>query len=293
MWGLFPLYFALLDAVSPLEVVAHRVIWTLVFLVIVISIARGWGRLRNTINKRTLGILSGAAVFISINWLVYVYAVATNQVVQASLGYFINPLVSVALGIFLLRERLRRLQWVAVAVAFIAVAILTISYGALPWISLTLAFSFGLYGLMKKFANIGSSESLAIETAALAPFALAFMGFMEFSQQAAFGLNGWQISLLLILLGPVTALPLLAFGGAATRIPLSTLGVLQYITPIFQFSIGVFIFGEAMPASRWLGFLFVWSALVVFSTDAYRHARGRQRDRKAQLLEELEVGEPT
>lgn len=137
MWGLFPLYFALLDAVSPLEVVAHRVIWTLVFLMIVISIARGWGRLKGSINKRTLGILSGAAIFISINWLVYVYAVATNQVVQASLGYFINPLVSVALGIFLLRERLRRLQWVAVAIAVIAVVILTISYGALPWISLT------------------------------------------------------------------------------------------------------------------------------------------------------------
>lgn len=293
MWGLFPLYFALLDAVSPLEVVAHRIIWTLIFLIIVISIARNWNSVRRALNKRTIGILLGAAVFISINWLVYVYAVATDQVVQASLGYFVNPLISVALGVLLLRERLRRLQWVAVGIAIIAVVILTVSYGSLPWISLTLGFSFGMYGLLKKLANVGSTDSLVIETAALAPFALALMGVWEAGGQAAFVLDGWQISILLILLGPVTALPLLAFGGAATRIPLSTLGVLQYITPILQFAIGVFIFNEAMPASRWIGFLFVWSALVVFSTDAYRHSRSRHRSRKQELLDELEVGEPT
>lgn len=293
LWGAFPLYFALLDAVQPLEVVAHRIIWTLVFMIIVVSIARSWGSVRRALNKRTILILLGAAVFISINWLVYVYAVATNQVVQASLGYFINPLISVALGVILLRERLRRLQWVAVAIALIAVAILTISYGSLPWISLTLGISFGMYGLLKKLANVGSTDSLVIETAALTPFALALMGVWEWNGQAAFVLDGWQISVLLILLGPVTALPLLAFGGAATRIPLSTLGVLQYITPILQFSIGVFIFDEAMPGSRWLGFLFVWSALVVFSTDAYRHSRKRVRSRKEEILEELEIQEPT
>lgn len=293
MWGLFPLYFALLDAVSPIEVVAHRVIWTLVFLIIVISIARNWSSVRRALNKRTIGILLGAAVFISINWLVYVYAVATDQVVQASLGYFVNPLISVALGVLLLRERLRRLQWVAVGIAIIAVAILTFSYGSLPWISLTLGFSFGMYGLLKKLANVGSTDSLVIETAALAPFALALMGVWETGGQAAFVVDGWQISVLLILLGPVTALPLLAFGGAATRIPLSTLGVLQYITPILQFAIGVFIFNEAMPASRWIGFLFVWSALVVFATDAYRHSRIRSTSPDNELLDELEVNEPT
>lgn len=293
MWGLFPLYFALLDAVSPLEVVAHRIIWTLVFLIVVISIARNWGRVTRVLNRRRILILLGAAIFISINWLVYVYAVASDQVVQASLGYFINPLISVALGVILLRERLRRLQWVAVGIALIAVAILTISYGALPWISLTLGFSFALYGLLKKLANVGSTDSLVIETAALAPFAIALMGLWEVGGQAAFVLDGWQISILLILLGPVTALPLLAFGGAATRIPLSTLGVLQYITPILQFSIGVFIFGEQMPGSRWLGFVFVWTALVIFSTDAYRHSRRQSRDRRQRLLDELEVQEPT
>lgn len=293
MWGAFPLYFALLDQVSPIEVVAHRVIWTLVFLIIVISVARGWPRLRKSLNRRILGILAGAAVFISINWLFYVYAVSTNQVVQASLGYFINPLISVALGVVLLRERLRRLQWVAVGIAVIAVGIVTFSYGSLPWISLTLGFSFGMYGLLKKFANIGSSESLAIETAALAPFALGLMFYLEGTGDAAFALDGWQVSILLVLLGPVTALPLLAFGGAATRIPLSTLGVLQYITPILQFSIGVFIFGEAMPGSRWIGFIFVWSALVVFSIDAYQHSRQRSRSAKETFIDELEVAEPT
>jgi len=236
--------------------------------------------------------LLGAAVFITINWTVYVFAVSTNQVVQASLGYFINPLVTVGLGVLLLRERLRRLQWFAFGVAIFAVAILTISYGAPPWISLTLGFSFGMYGLLKKLADVGSTDSLVIETAALTPLALVLLSVWEINGQAAFILDGWQITLLLILLGPVTALPLLAFGGAATRIPLSTLGVLQYITPILQFSIGVFVFGEAMPAGRWLGFLFVWIALVVFSTDAYRQSRKASQSRKQRLLEEIEVSEP-
>jgi len=290
---MFPLYFALLDQVAPLEVVAHRIIWTLVFLVIVVSIARNWSNVKRALNKRTLLTLLIAAVFISINWLVYVYAIASDQVVQASLGYFINPLISVALGILLLRERLRRLQWVAVGIAVVAVAILTVSYGELPWISLILGFSFGMYGLLKKLANVGSTDSLLIETAALAPLALALMGVWEVNGRAAFVLDGWQISMLLILLGPVTALPLLAFGGAATRIPLSTLGLLQYITPILQFIIGVFIFGEAMPGSRWLGFVFVWIALMVFSSDAYRNSRRQSRNRKQRLLEEMEVAEPT
>lgn len=249
--------------------------------------------MRRAFTKRTLGILLAAAIFISVNWLVYVFAVATDQVVQASLGYFINPLISVALGVILLRERLRRTQWLAVGIALVAVGVLTVSYGAVPWISLVLGFSFGMYGLLKKLANVGSTESLMIETAALAPFALALMGVWEVNGQAAFVLDGWQISILLILLGPVTALPLLAFGGAATRIPLSTLGLLQYITPILQFALGVFVFQEAMPGSRWIGFFIVWTALVVFSIDAYRHSRKRSRNAKAKLINELEVSEPT
>jgi len=293
LWGAFPIYFALLDAVSPIEVVAHRIIWTLVFLIIVITIAKTWRSVKRALNTKTILILLAAAVFISINWLFYVYAVATDQVVQASLGYFINPLISVALAVILLRERLRITQWVAVVIAVVAVAVLTVSYGSVPWISLVLGFSFGMYGLLKKVANVGSTESLAIETAALAPFAFALMGLWEWNGQAAFVLDGWQISILLVLLGPVTALPLLAFGGAATRIPLSTLGLLQYITPILQFALGVYVFNEAMPTSRWIGFFIVWTALVVFSIDAYRHSRQRGRDRSSKLIDQLEVSEPT
>lgn len=273
LWGLFPLYFALLDSVSPIEIVAHRVIWSLVFMVIVITAVRGWSRVRGHLSWRTAGILAAAAVLLSVNWLVYVYAVSSDQVVQASLGYFINPLVSVALGVIVLKERMRHMQWVAIGIAAIAVLILTISYGALPWIALVLAISFGFYGLLKKFAGIGSLESLTIETALLAPFALILLGTMEMGGQAVFATDGWGISILLILLGPVTALPLLAFGGAANRIPLSTLGALQYLTPVLQFLLGVLIFAEPMPTSRWIGFVFVWLALVVFATDTYRNAR--------------------
>ncbi len=262
------------------------------FLVIIIAFARNWRKLTAAITKRSLILLLAAAVFITINWVVYVYAVGSDQVVQASLGYFINPLISVALGVILLREKLRRMQWIAVTIAIIAVSILTFSYGAVPWISLVLGFSFGMYGLLKKLANVGSTESLTIETVALAPFAVTLMIMWTANKQAAFILDGWQISLLLVLLGPVTAIPLLAFGGAATRIPLSTLGILQYITPILQFSIGVFIFSEAMPTDRWVGFVIVWIALVIFSLDAYRHPHRASGTNEA-LIDELEVSEPT
>ncbi|MFM1918144.1 MAG: hypothetical protein RJB01_1659 [Actinomycetota bacterium] len=273
MWGLFPVYFALLDSVSPIEIVAHRVIWSLLFMVIVITVVRGWRRVRSHLSWRTVGILAAAAVLLSVNWLVYVYAVNSDQVVQASLGYFINPLVSVALGVVILHERMRRMQWLAIGIAAIAVLILTISYGSLPWIALILALSFGFYGLLKKFAGIGSAESLTIETALLAPFALILLTTMEIDGGAIFATEGWGISILLILLGPVTALPLLAFGAAANRIPLSTLGALQYLTPILQFLLGVLVFAEPMPGTRWLGFVFVWIALVVFATDTYRSTR--------------------
>lgn len=273
LWGLFPLYFALLDSVSPIEIVAHRVIWSMIFMVIVITAVRGWSRVRSHLSWRKVGILAAAAVLLSVNWLVYVYAVSSDQVLQASLGYFINPLVSVGLGVIVLHERMRRLQWLAIAIAAIAVLILTISYGSLPWIALVLATSFGFYGLLKKFAGIGSLESLTIETALLAPFALILLTTMEVGGEAIFATDGWGISILLILLGPVTALPLLAFGAAANRIPLSTLGALQYLTPVLQFLLGVLVFAEPMPGSRWLGFVFVWIALAVFATDTYRNAR--------------------
>lgn len=277
LWGLFPLYFRLLDDVSPVEVVANRVVWSLVFLAILTTATRSWRRtLVAASSRRDVVLLGVAAAFLALNWGFYVYAVSTNQVVEASLGYFINPLVSVGLGVLVLRERLRRLQWLAVGVAVAAVAVLAVSYGRPPWISLVLAFSFGIYGLIKKQVGAGAVESLTIETAVLAPIALAVI--IGFSVQGASAMttDGVATDVLLVLLGPVTAIPLLAFGGAATRIPLSTLGLMQYLTPVFQFLLGVLVFGEAMSPTRWAGFLLVWISLVIMSVDGLRQARSHQ-----------------
>ena len=264
---------------------ANRVVWSLVFLVILTLVTRTWAKtILAARSARNVGLLAVAAAFLALNWGVYVWAVATDQVIEASLGYFINPLVSVGLGVLVLRERLRPGQWLAVGIAVLAVAVLTVSYGRLPWISLVLAFSFGIYGLIKKQVGTGAVESLTIETAALAPLALVVMFWFASNDQSSMSTDDPTTDLLLILLGPVTAIPLLAFGGAATRIPLSTLGLLQYFTPVFQFLLGVFVFGEAMSPVRWVGFLLVWLSLVVMTVDGLRHARTPADD--------LEVIEP-
>jgi chloramphenicol-sensitive protein RarD len=270
---MFPLYFALLTSVSPFEIVAHRAIWSLIFVLILIAIWRQWPDLRRALTPRTIGLLAAAILFLSINWVVYVYSIDANEVVQGALGYFINPLVSVALGVVLLSERLGRTQWLAIGIAAVAVLVLTVSYGGIPWISLTLAFSFGLYGLIKKRANVDALPSLAVETAVVTPIALVYLWYLEANGEAAFVIDGWGISILLILLGPITALPLLAFGAAAIRIPLSTLGVIQYVTPTVIFLLGITVFGESMPALRWVGFVLVWIALVIFTADAWRRSR--------------------
>jgi chloramphenicol-sensitive protein RarD len=270
---MFPLYFALLTAVSPFEIVAHRAIWSLIFVLILIAIWRQWADLRRALTPRTIGLLAAAILFLSINWVVYVYSIDANEVVQGALGYFINPLVSVALGVVLLSERLGRTQWLAIGIAAVAVLVLTVSYGGIPWISLTLAFSFGLYGLIKKRANVDALPSLAVETAVVTPIALVYLWYLEANGEAAFVIDGWGTSILLILLGPITALPLLAFGAAAIRIPLSTLGVIQYVTPTVIFLLGLTVFGESMPALRWVGFVLVWIALVIFTADAWRRSR--------------------
>ena len=288
LWGLFPLYFHVLSDVAPIEVVANRVVWSLVFLAILTTVTRTWARTLLTARERRDVVRLGiAAMFLAVNWGFYVYAVATNQVVEASLGYFINPLVSVGLGVLVLRERLRTGQWLAVGIAILAVGVLTISYGRLPWISLILAFSFGIYGLIKKQVGTGAVESLTIETAVLAPLAVVVMIVMAGSGSSSITSDGAGTVALLVLLGPVTAIPLLAFGGAATRIPLSTLGLMQYLTPVFQFLLGVFVFGEAMSTTRWLGFLLVWISLVVMSVDGLRNARVNRRP-----IDDLEVTEP-
>ena len=289
LWGLFPLYFALLDSVPPIEIIAHRIIWSLLLIVVIVLISRKWRSFTRSFNRRTVIILGSAAILLAINWLVYVYAVSTDQVLQASLGYFINPLISVALGVVILKERLRSMQWLAVAIALIAVIVLGFAYGALPWIGLTLATSFGMYGLLKKFANLPSIQSLGIETALLLPLAIVILAF-EFSQGAeSIGSDGIGVTFLLIMLGPLTAIPLLAFGGAVTRVPLSTIGLMQYITPIGQFILGILVFHEVMTAGRWVGFVLVWIALVVFSADMYMHTRKNQRDSDLMLSEQAEI----
>lgn len=270
---MFPLYFALLTSVSPLEVVAHRAVWSLLFVLVLIAAFRQWADLRRALTRRTIGLLAAAIMFLSINWLVYVYSIDANQVVQGALGYFINPLVSVALGVILLAERLDKTQWLAIGIAVVAVLVLTVSYGGVPWISLTLAVSFGFYGLIKKRANVDALPSLAIETAVVTPIAVAYLWFLQANGEAAFIQDGLGISVLLILLGPITAIPLLAFGAAAIRIPLSTLGIIQYVTPTVIFLLGITVFGESMPALRWVGFGLVWIALVVFTVDAWRRSR--------------------
>ncbi|MGY2079207.1 EamA family transporter RarD [Modestobacter sp. SYSU DS0657] len=278
LWGVFPLYFPLLEPAGGLEIVAHRVAWSLLFIALLLSVRRGWGQVRRAVgDRRALLVLAVAAGLIAVNWLVYVYAVNSGHVVEASLGYFINPLVSVVLGVLVFRERLRRLQWVAVGIALVAVVVLTVDYGHPPWIALALASSFGLYGLMKKVVRVEAAPGLFVETAVVFLPALVVMGFLEFDGQAAFGHAGAGHALLLVSSGLATAVPLLLFAAATRRVPLSTVGLLQYVTPLMQLSIGVFVYAEPMPPARLAGFAIVWVALAVFSADSLRAARAARR----------------
>lgn len=283
LWGAFPLYFAILDTVSPAEIVAHRIIWSFVFLLIVIGIGRGWRRLGSVLkNRRTLGILVLAAIAITVNWSTYVYSVSTDQVVDASLGYFINPLVSVALGVVILKESLRRWQWGAVGIATGGVVVIAIGTAAIPAIGLILAFSFGSYGLLKKMAGVDAISGLTVETMVLFPVAAVVLALAELQGSAAFVVDGVGITILLLLLGPITAIPLLAYVGGANRLPLSTLGIMQYATPTILLILGITYFAETVTGLEWIGFGLIWTALAVLSVDALRH---RRRPNPADALE--------
>jgi chloramphenicol-sensitive protein RarD len=278
LWGVFPLYFPLLEPAGGLEIVAHRVVWSLVFVALLLTVLRGWPQVRAIVaDRRALLVLAVAALLIAVNWLVYVYAVNSGHVVEASLGYFINPLVSVVLGVAVFRERLRRLQWVAVGIAVLAVVVLTVDYGRPPWIALTLALSFGLYGLMKKVVRVDAAPGLFVETAAVFVPALVVLGVLQASGGAAFGHASVGNSFLLVSTGLATAVPLLLFAAAARRVPLSTIGLLQYVTPLMQLSIGVFVYDEPMPPARLAGFAIVWLALAVFTVDTLRQAHSSRR----------------
>jgi chloramphenicol-sensitive protein RarD len=278
LWGVFPLYFPLLEPAGGLEIVAHRVVWSLLFVGLLLTVRRGWSQVRTTIaDRRSLVVLAAAALLIAVNWLVYVFAVNSGHVVEASLGYFINPLVSVVLGVAVFRERLRRLQWVAVGIAVVAVAVLTVDYGRPPYIALALAASFGLYGLMKKLVRVEAAPGLFVETAVVFLPALVVIGVLQGSGDAAFGHEGVGNTLLLVSTGLATAVPLLLFAAAARRVPLSTVGLLQYVTPLLQLTIGVFVYDEPMPPARLAGFAIIWVALAVFTVDTLRQAHSTRR----------------
>ncbi|MFF7492315.1 EamA family transporter RarD [Streptomyces rubiginosohelvolus] len=284
MWGLVPLFWPLLEPSGAIEILAHRMVWSLGVVAVALLAVRRWAWIGELVRDRPkLGLISVAAATISVNWGLYIWAVNNGHVVEASLGYFINPLVTIALGVLLLGERLRPAQWAAVAISVAAVLVLAIGYGKPPWVSLVLAFSFATYGLVKKKVNMGGLESLAAETAVLFVPALGFLLWLAATGESTFTAGGTGHGFLLAATGIVTALPLICFGAAAIRVPLSTLGLLQYLAPVFQFGLGVLYFHEAMPPERWAGFALVWLALSLLTWDALRTAR-RNRVLAAELL---------
>jgi chloramphenicol-sensitive protein RarD len=273
MWGLFPLYWPLLEPANPLEIVSHRAVWTLVFCLIVLALTK---QIHATLavmkNPKTMAALLLSTILVSINWITYIWAVNHGHVVEAALGYYINPLIIIAFGVILLREKMRPLQWVAVGIAAVGVLVLTIDYGRLPWVAISLALSWGSYGLVKKKLNLGALEGLAIET--LISF-IPYAAYIIYLGQQGTGQFGHKplLTILLISAGAVTAIPLLLFNGSTTRLPYSTIGLLQYITPTIQFSIGVWLRHEDMPTARWIGFIVIWFALAALATDLVRSSR--------------------
>ena len=280
LWGALPLYFLLLAPSGAFEIVAWRVLFSLVFCALIITVTRTWTVLGRALRQRRLVWTMGlAGVFIFINWQTYVIAATTGHVVEAALGYFINPIVTVLLGVFVLRENMRRLQWVAIVISCVAVVVLAVGYGSVPWISLILAFSFGFYGLIKKRVgpSVDAVTGLTLETAWLAPVAVVQLVVVSGLSGITFGtVSPWHTASLLAA-GIITAVPLLLFAAAARRLPLTVLGLIQFVAPVFQFLVGVFILNEAMPFERWVGFGLVWVALIVLMVDMVASGRSPRR----------------
>jgi chloramphenicol-sensitive protein RarD len=276
IWGLFPLFWPLVEPAGEIEILAHRIVWSLAFLTLVLALTTGFRWLRS-VGRRRLGQLAVAAALITVNWGVFIYAVNNDHVVDSALGYYINPLVSVALGLLVLHEHLRSRQKLAVAIGALAVIVLTVEYGRPPWIALILASSFGTYGLVKKRIGLDGTQSLFVETTILVLPALAYIVALGLAGDDTFTRDGAGHALLLAAGGGVTAIPLILFGAAAIRIPLSTLGLTQYIAPTMHFIIGVAVYSEDMPAGRVAGFVLVWIALLVLTVDVVRTMRPRSR----------------
>ena len=273
-WGLFPLYFRQLATIPPVEVVAHRVVWSLAFLLALLAARRQWAWLRPVLRQpKVLGAFAASALLLAANWGVYIWAVTHGHVLDASLGYFITPLVNVLLGTTVLHERPRPAQWAALAVATAGVLWLTVQSGQPPWIALVLAASFGTYGLLRKIAVLGALEGLTLETLVLAPAAFIALGLWWAQGTASFPASDAATNLWLVMVGPVTAVPLLLFAAGARRITMTTLGLLQYLGPTIQFGLGVWLFHEALTAQRLIGFVLIWGALVLYSVDGWRVTR--------------------
>jgi chloramphenicol-sensitive protein RarD len=274
LWGLFPIYWRLLEQDPAIEILAHRMVWSLVFMMGVMVLRGELNWLKEALkNRRLLAIYCMAAILLSLNWYTYIWAVNAGYVVEASLGYFINPLVNFLLGVIFFHERLRLGQLAAVILAVMGVVYLTFNYGSLPWISLVLAFSFGLYGLIKKVAPLESAHGFSLETSAMFLPALGFLIHRQVSGAGAFVNQGMLVTLLLVITGPVTSIPLLMFGYSARKIPLSMLGFIQYIAPTLQFLIGVFIYFEPFPITRLIGFSVIWLALIFYSLEGILYNR--------------------
>ena len=276
LWGLFPIYWKWLHNVSALQVIGHRIGWSFILLMIVIVATKQWRQFRSTLTRRVLGVYLIAGLLLSINWLVYVWAINAGHVVETSLGYFINPLLSVLLGLIFLKERLRTLQWIPIGLAASGVIYLTWTYGSLPWIALSLAFSFGIYGLVKKTSPLGSLYGLTLETGLVFLPALGYLIYAQVTGAGSFGQGGGLTDLLLVCSGAVTAIPLLMFASAAKRIPLTMVGIMQYIAPTLQFLIGVLIYKEPFTKTSLIGFSMVWIALIVFWVEGVAAHRARK-----------------
>jgi chloramphenicol-sensitive protein RarD len=267
-WGIFPLYFKALKEIPPSEILLHRMVWSLLFLVMVLTWRKQWSWISSVLKQpRLLAGFTLSALLLSVNWLIYIWAINNNRVIDASLGYFMTPLVSVFLGSIFLKERLRLLQWVAVMFAALGVAWLTWNNGNLPWIGVSLAISFGIYGLLRKTASLGPLEGLSLETMILFPFAFAYLVFLGTHNQSEFTHVSFNTQLLILAAGPITAIPLLLFAAGARRIPMATLGLLQYISPSLQLLLGVWLYKENFPTERLLGFATIWIGLLLYSVD--------------------------
>lgn len=297
MWGLLPLYWALLSAASAQEVLAHRMVWSLPTAAVILLLVRRWSWIRPLLRQpRKLAMSALSAMLISVNWYLFIWAVSVDRVLEASLGYFINPLITIAIGVLLLRERLRPLQWVAVGVGAASVAVMTFAYGQVPWVSLVLSVSFAGYGLLKKQTGLDGLEGFSADSALTFLPAVAFLGYLSSRGDSTFVVEGPLHAALLVGAGLATALPLICFGAATIRVPLSTVGMMQYLAPALMFLVGLFVFHEEMPPARLAGFLLVWAALALLTFDAMRTGRrhrGALRAARAAVASQAEAAEVT